>query len=229
MPESFKEYVYYLLTAPYKAVNRAKNCWWALAYIIGAHFDELKDRLLWVREQAYLATCDPLLLPYYGEDRDMPRLKGESTEGYRRRLAMKYELAEKAGTNDGILAAVRALGYANSHIEPLYQESPDQWAEFRVWLETDNRNKVRVNDFEVINSEVMEVKPASAMPTYGVGFSTSLDIQTEFILGTLTQPYCGTFGCGKYPLPHKVSHEAFKQPNCGNIRSGAYPTRRYMI
>lgn len=197
--EKFSDYLYYLLTAPFRKVAKATNCWWALACVLGEHLDELKDKILWLRLQGMILCCDPLLLPYHGEDRDMPRLKGEDIEGYRRRLCLKQQIAQQAGTNEGIITAVRSLGYDSSYIEPLYKENPDQWSEFRIWLQTAQNQQVKVNDFEIINLEVMKVKPASSMPTYATGFASAIELQTRTTTGSLLEPRCGALRCGQYP------------------------------
>ena len=60
----------------------------------------------------------------------MPRLKGETLEGYRTRLALKGVIAEKAGTNEGIRYLARAFGY--DQMESLPAEDPARWAAARL-------------------------------------------------------------------------------------------------
>ena len=48
----------------------------------------------------------------------MPRLVGEDAEAYRTRLSMKGLISEWGGTRQGVLYALTALGYDQSHIEP---------------------------------------------------------------------------------------------------------------
>lgn len=197
--EDFAGYLWHLLTAPYKAVAKAKNCWWMLAKALGAQYDDAMAKLRWVRLQSMLLTCDDAMLAVHGEDRGMPRLKGESYNAYRLRLTSKREIAMETGTIKGILAAVKALGYPESYIEPLYLADTTRWAEFRIWLQTGSNDLMRVNDMAVIDQEVMAVKPASSMPTYGISFGSIVELQTSVIMGTLIQPLCGTMYCGQYP------------------------------
>ena len=197
--EDFAGYLWHLLTAPYKAAAKAKNCWWMLAKALGTQYDDAMAKLRWVRLQSMLLTCDDAMLEIHGADRGMPRLKGESYDAYRFRLISKREIAMQAGTTQGILAAVKALGYPGSWIEPLYLTDADRWAEFRIWLQSGSDGLARVNDVAVIDQEVMAVKPASSMPTYGISFGSTVELQTVLTIGALMEPFCGTMYCGQYP------------------------------
>ena len=195
----FKDYMSFLLPAPLKKVFSSKNDWNALMQVIGELFDSTKSELMWGREQTMIRTCSPELLGQHGLERDMPRLKGEDMEAYRLRLTMKAIIAKRAGTNEGIKIAVKALGYDNSYVEPYYEIDPDRWAEFIVWLRTTSKTQISLNDFSVIDAEVMKVKPASALPNYGVEFGSNIDIESEYLYGGIMEPLCGTFYCGAYP------------------------------
>jgi len=197
--DSFKDYMYYLLPGPLKKFGKSVSGWYKLMAIIGALMDEAKTQLVWAREQSIILSCSPELLELHGSERDMPRLKDEDLGAYRLRLIMKGVLARQAGTNEGIKTAVKALGYDNSYVEPYYLVDPTRWAEFIVWLRTSKKSQVSLNDFSVIDLEVMKVKPASALPNYGVDFGSNITIESSVIFGTFMEPRCGTFRCGQYP------------------------------
>lgn len=195
----FKDYLFYLLPGALRKISTAKNCFYMLFELAGNLFDENKRLLFWEREQSMILTCDDELLPIHGIERDMPRLKDEPILDYRYRLLMKADIARTAGTNEGVKTAVKVLGFDNSYVQPYYEIDPTRWAEFIVWLRSSKRSQISLNDFEIIDHEVMKVKPASALPNYGVEFSSDIEINSTFHIGTLIQPLCGTFKCGTYP------------------------------
>lgn len=197
--DKFSDYMYYLLPAPLKKLVKSKNSFYALCKVVGKLFDDTKAEFMWVREQHMLGTCSVDLLELHGSERDMPRLKDEDIEAYRVRLAMKYLIAQEAGTNEGIKTALKALGYDNSYVEPYYLIDSTRWAEFIVWLRSSKKLQTSLNDFAVIDTEIMKVKSASSMPNYGVEFGSEILIESAFVFGSILQPRCGTFKCGAYP------------------------------
>lgn len=158
--DHFGEYMFDLLFAPLKKGKRAVNQFFIFFKVIGHVFDGLKEDALRVRDETNIATASPVMLPVHGQDRNMPRLTGESVEGYRTRLAMKGIVAEKSGLKEGMLYALAALGYEESTIEPLVFQDPDRWAEFAVHLGVGNKNAVK--DHRAIFDEIQKVKEASS-------------------------------------------------------------------
>ena len=123
--DHFGEYMFDLLFAPLKKGKRAVNQFFIFFKVIGRVFDGLKEDALRVRDETNIATASPVMLPVHGQDRNMPRLAGESVEGYRTRLAMKGIIAEKGGLKDGILYALAALGYEQSTIDLISDSNRD--------------------------------------------------------------------------------------------------------
>lgn len=135
-----------------------------------------------MRDETNIATASPAMLPIHGQDRNMPRLAGESIEGYRTRLAMKGIIAEKGGLKEGILYALAALGYVESHIEPAFLQDPEHWAEFIIHLK--NSKQSGVNNLDIIIAEVNKVKEGS---------SKLYEIQLESTPMHTTLHYAGAF------------------------------------
>ena len=177
----FGEYMFDLLFAPLKKGKRAVNQFFIFFKVIGRVFDGLKEDALRVRDETNIATASPVMLPVHGQDRNMPRLAGESVEGYRTRLAMKGIIAEKGGLKDGILYALAALGYEQSTIEPFAFQDPERWAEFIVFLKGSQQSGV--NDLNVIDAEVCKVKEGSSKPAYGSEAGAVIEIGSELITG----------------------------------------------
>ena len=79
--DHFGEYMFDLLFAPLKKGKRAVNQFYIFFKVIGRVFDGLKEDALRVRDETNIATASPVMLPVHGQDRNMPRLAGESIEG----------------------------------------------------------------------------------------------------------------------------------------------------
>ena len=134
MFEKFSDYMYSLLFTPLKKIKQAANQFYIFFRVIGQLFDDTKEDIFRVREESMVASASEIMLAEHGKDRDMARLKGETVEGYRTRLSMKALIAEKAGTEQGILLALAALGYEHSYIERMALHDPERWAEFIIFL-----------------------------------------------------------------------------------------------
>ena len=137
-----------LLFAPLKRGKRAANQFFIFFKVIGRIFDGMKKDAFRLRDELNVATASPVMLPVHGQDRDMPRLEGESIENYRARLSMKGIISEWGGTKSGILYALTSLGYEQSTIEPFSYQDPERWAEFIVFLKGSKQSGV--NNLAVI-------------------------------------------------------------------------------
>lgn len=177
---NFGEYMFYLLTASLKK-HKNTNQLRIFLKVMGSLFDDTKQDIFRIRKECSILTASRSMLQVHGEDRDMVRLKGEETEYFRRRLLMKAIVAEKAGTEEGILYALKALGYKNCYITPVWKDVPERWAEFYLHLDIDLDTEPRL-DLKVIMEEVRKVKEASAKPNYMLHYKTS----TRFCFGTRT-------------------------------------------
>ena len=158
--DRFGEYMFDLLFAPLKKGKRAVNQFYIFFKVIGRIFDGLKKDALRVRDETNIATASPIMLPVHGQDRNMPRLFGESDEGYRTRLAMKGIISEWGGTRQGILYILAALGYEQANITSIGPQDPDRWAEFIVDLGVGNDKAVR--DLNYIYDQIQTVKEGSS-------------------------------------------------------------------
>ena len=116
--DTFGAYMFDLLFAPLKRGKRAANQFFIFFKVIGRIFDGMKKDAFRLRDELNVATASPVMLPVHGQDRDMPRLEGESIENYRARLSMKGIISEWGGTKSGILYEMTSLGYEQSTIYP---------------------------------------------------------------------------------------------------------------
>lgn len=159
MFDTFGDYMFWLLFTPLKKAKKAVNQFYIFCKVIGKLFDKAKDAIFRVRTESMIVSASEVMLAVHGKDRDMPRLSGEITENYRKRLLMKRSIAEQAGTKAGIILAVKALGYENVRLEPLYLTDSTRWAEAILWI---SGGDFIITDQNIIQSEINKVKPASA-------------------------------------------------------------------
>lgn len=204
MFEKFGDYMFYLLNAPLKKGRKKSNQFYIFLKVIGKLFDATKRDIFRVRDESMVISASPVMLPVHGQDKQMARLKGEDIEAYRTRLSMKAIIAEKAGSEEGILLALAALGYEQSYLEPMWKQSPEHWAEFIIFLR--GKNPSSVNDLRLIDAEVMKVKQASSKPFYGAAVGNHILISSQQRSGMMKFPLCNTLRCGVYPEFANVAH-----------------------
>lgn len=171
----FGEYMYSLLFAVLRRGKKLTNQFHIFCQVVGHSFDRVKETFIRVREESSVLTCSTTMLPVHGADRVMPRLRGETLENYRIRLALKGVIAENAGTNNGIYYLAKGFGYDQVIVEP--GEKPTHWAEATVWMIGGN---IVLADRDLLLQELDKIKPArtilhlskeqqySATPTYAV-------------------------------------------------------------
>ena len=106
---------------------------------------------------------------------------------------MRGIIAEKAGTDAGILLALKALGYEKSTIEPYYYYDQDRWAEFIIYLKGSNPT---ITDINIINNEVLKIKAARSKPVYESEDYNEIRFESSFRAGLCLYPLCGNVYCG---------------------------------
>lgn len=162
--DEFGKYIQELLPAVLKR-KKQTNQLLVLCKILGFIFDDIKTALFQLREESMLETCSDFMLEVVGQDYDMNQMKGETYSQYRKRLKMKAQIAEMAGTLRGIQYALESVGY-DCNIEPLWKTDPERWAEININFLTASVDEDNTIDFKCIVEEVMKVKQASTLPHY---------------------------------------------------------------
>jgi hypothetical protein len=189
MFDKFSDYMYYLLNAPLKRAKKETNDIHILFKVLGKICDDIKQDIFNLRRQSMILTSKSKALDELGKDRRMPRFSNETDEQYRKRLLMKREVSQRAGTKYGIIKALESMGYDDVIINPVgsskgnsnnfdgnikfdgknkfntIKKDTAHWAEFMVFLGVDNTESL--NDLEIVKEVVREVKQASSLPVYG--------------------------------------------------------------
>lgn len=163
--DKFRDYMFYLLPAVLKK-NKSLNQFYIFCAVTGQLFDDLKIKMFRLREESMLDTCSDSMLEIAGQDRGMIRMKGESIDNFRKRLKMKAQIAAMAGTKQGILYALKSMGYDNCVITPLYESDPSRWAEINIDFYVESVDDPNEIDFKCIVDSVMNTKKASTLPHY---------------------------------------------------------------
>lgn len=193
MFESFAEYMWYLLTAPYKKVKKSINSWYILCRVFGKRFDEVKEDILRARDEGMVATCCQDMLQIHGADRRLTQYKGEDLENYRSRIAMYEEICRLGGTNEGVLLAVKALGFDSPVIVRANELKgvlrlygnwqldgsrtlganvfENRWAEFYLIIDLDVDEKLPIS-FDIVKKTVRMWKEVGAKDNYYFVFHT---------------------------------------------------------
>lgn len=202
--DTFGAYMFDLLFAPLKRGKQAANQLCIFFKVMGRGFDDVKAALFRVRNEANVATASEIMLPVHGQDRAMPRLVGEDAEAYRTRLSMKGLISEWGGTRQGVLYALTALGYDQSHIEPFSLQDPERWAEFIVYLKGSRQSGV--TNLDVIDAEVRKAKEGSSRPAYGIEAGNTVLITSRLSQAFSDYPRCGQLRCGVWPRRAAKGH-----------------------
>ncbi len=167
MIENFIEYMWYLLTTPLKKLKKALNKWYILCKVFGRRFDEVKEDILRARDEGMVATCSHEMLSVHGADRRLTRYEGESAENYRSRIAMYDELCKLGGTNEGVLLAVKTLGFEDVEIKTARELKGDteRWAEFYALIRMDMGWAYNIS-FNILKKNVRAWKEVGAKDNY---------------------------------------------------------------
>lgn len=162
--EKFGDYMFSLLFTPLRKVKQSANQFYIFCKVVGKLFDDCKNDIFTVRAESMVISASESMLPEHGKDRTMVRLLNEDVETYRIRLCMKAIVSQMAGTNQGVLLAVKSLGYTDSSVVPYRTIDPDRWAEFIVMINIgiDQENV----EYSTLRNEVRAVKEAIAKDNY---------------------------------------------------------------
>lgn len=201
MYESFSEYMYYLLTSPFKKVKKSVNQWYILFRVLGKRFDDAMESIYRAREETMIATCSEEMLEIHAEDRNMVRYRFEALENFRIRIANYTEVCRLGGTNEGVILAVKSLGYSNVKIVKAKELTGDilRWAEFYVFITVDVDEEHPIA-LDILQREVRRTKEVGAKDNYA--FNYTLAIEEKQLIGQVKYEgeYSGYSLNGEYNL-----------------------------
>ena len=167
MFDKFCDYMYYLLTTPFKLVKKSLNQWYIFCQVFGRYFDDAMESLYHAAEQTMVATCEPEMLLIQAEERGMTRYSGEDAENFRKRIANYAEICRLGGSDAGVLLAVKSLGFNSVSIikAKVLKQDDERWAEFYIILNMNPDDELPV-DYDVLRYQVRKVKYTTALDNY---------------------------------------------------------------
>lgn len=183
MFDNYGEYMYYLLSCPFKRIKKSLNQWYILFRVLGKRFDDAMESLYKAREQTMLTTCEPVMLSVHAADRKLYQYPGESDENFRIRIANYPEVLRLGGTDSGVLLAVRTLGYENPELikanEFKKEEPEDRWAEFYIVIKmsVDDTHPIAI---ETLKQEVRKTKSVGAKDNYSFQYALTTSGFSDF-------------------------------------------------
>lgn len=176
MFEKFCDYMYYLLTSPFKKIKKYMNQWYILFTVLGHRFDDAMESLYNAREQTMVATCDAVMLPVHAEERRLTRYSGEEDENFRKRISSYVEVLKLGGTDEGILLAAKSLGYDDIEVVKAKYLTGDEsrWAEFFViiHMKADQPHPI---SFPILVQHVRKTKAVGAKDNYLFNYQVEND------------------------------------------------------
>lgn len=194
--DNFKEYMWYLLTTPFKRVKKSVNAWWVYCQVIGGLFDDAKEALERAREEGMVAACSDELLPVHASERKLTRYAGESEDNFRRRIAMYEEVSVLGGLSSGIILAVKSLGYNDVEVisVPDFLGDSSRWAEFYLILNL-TFDEVQPVSLDVLKRYVRRWKKSSALDNYFFRYIDNIEEPNSVDLSLVTyRKYISYFG-----------------------------------
>lgn len=172
MFDKFQDFMYYLLISPLKKVKKEVNQWYILFKVLGKRLDDAKESIYRAREESCVVSCSEELLEEQAAERGIKRYNGESSEGFRRRIINYREVMKLAGTDDGVVLAVKTLGHEKVKVikAKIFKKDESRWAEFYLVVDVDLEK--HPPSFEHLKKEVRRVKQVGSKDNYYFYFRT---------------------------------------------------------
>ncbi|MCM1258413.1 MAG: hypothetical protein NC307_11245 [Roseburia sp.] len=180
MFEKFCDYMYYLLTSPFKRIKKKVNQWYILFRVLGRRFDDAMEDLYDALEQTMAASCDPVMLPVHAAERRLVRYQGEEDENFRKRISSYMEVLKLGGSNPGVLLAAKSLGYDDIEIirADIVTGDKERWAEFFVIIQMSAEHPHPIS-FPILVKNVRKAKAVGAKDNYLFRYQTENDNKLE--------------------------------------------------
>lgn len=180
MFDEFCDYMYYLLTSPFKKIKKRVNQWYVLFKVLGQCFDNDMENLYRALEETMVATCSAAMLPVHAAERRLTRYQGEEDENFRKRISSYMEVLKLGGTNPGVLLAAKSLGYDDIEIirADIVTGDKERWAEFFVIIQMNAEHPHPIS-FPILVKNIRKAKAVGAKDNYLFRYQTENDNKLE--------------------------------------------------
>lgn len=149
-----------------------KSLRWPLAGHLGALamlvdglarcFDEVRDDIVWLRNQFNPQTCESDLIPAHAESRGLTRYDWESDEQYTIRCIHAFGWHRLSGGSKGMPRILEHFGIQGVTMHNVRKDDEARWAEFLVVVPVPETG-LPVNTASIVSSVTNETKPARSI------------------------------------------------------------------
>lgn len=242
----FKDYILSLLPGFLRRPDGTKTDIERWAEALGVSLDDLKQAIFKVRRAWLIDTATGPALDLHGRDRGISRLPGESDESYRQRLKAAYQTYALGGTNPGLVAVLKVMGYPEARIHELFKDGVVtplhngqnsyngaarhqggvRWAEFKIFMGIEGGKDYAAAERQALLAAINKVKASHsklAAITLELAMSDRLVFTEQQAITAAWQAEDGAAGpillhTGAAPYGVKHDGKAFYQS--GRLRDG---------
>ena len=108
----------------------------ALVRGIAGYLDDIREDVIWTRNQYLASLAIKDLMPGYAQSRAVPRTRYESDEQHRTRVVRTYAWHHLGGKVTGLPQILAEYGYPDSVVHNCRKDNPERWAHFELHLLT---------------------------------------------------------------------------------------------
>ncbi len=124
--------------------------------------DDVREVIIWLRDQFNPETCDADMLDGFAASRGITRHGMESVDVFRDRVAAAYAWHLLGGSVGGLETILAHYGFPDADIVNLRDEDESRWAEFRVEF-NDPGLSYGDDGLELLGWVINDQKPARSM------------------------------------------------------------------
>lgn len=125
-------------------------------------FDDVREDMVWLRNQFSPVTCEDEQLPAHAESRGILRHPLETQEQYRKRCLKAFAWNMLGGGSQGLPKILEHYGYPNTDIQNVRKEEEERWAEFKVNVGVPETG-MKADEFILTGDVVNDQKPARSV------------------------------------------------------------------
>jgi P2-related tail formation protein len=130
----------------------------ALVEGIARVFDDVREDILWLRDQLNPATCEADGVDDLASGRGIERHPLETAAQFRNRAVTAYAWHRQAGKVRGMSRILEHYGYPGCSIRNMRDDDPERWAEFMPVVPVGSG--LDMQDYALITWAAQETKPA---------------------------------------------------------------------
>jgi P2-related tail formation protein len=155
----FKDYFFKTLRWP--LIHRAGPLA-ALVEGLARSLDDMRQDIIWLRDQFNPWTCEPEMIVRHAESRGIRQHATETDVRFRNRCIHAFAWQRLGGGQMGMPQILNHYGYPNTRMLNVRAEDSERWAEFRVNMEVPETG-LKCEDYTVVKDVSNDQKPARSL------------------------------------------------------------------